>query len=57
MTHCLASRSWVAEGLSAVALSLSPSPCVPVSKSVENGNAGLWSASVIACALIADCVN
>lgn len=52
MTHCLVSRSWVAEGLSAVALSLSPSPCAPASESVGNGDVGLWSASGIACAWI-----
>lgn len=52
MTHCLVSRSWVAGGLSADALSLSLSPCAPASESAGNGDAGLWSASGIACAWI-----
>lgn len=57
MTHCSVSRSWGAEGLSAVALCLSLSPCAPASESVGNGDAGLWSASGIACAWIVVCGN
>lgn len=52
MTNCLVSRSWVAEGLSAVGLCLSLSPCAPVNGSVVNDDGGLWSASGTACAWI-----
>lgn len=53
ITHCLVSRSWVVEGLSAAALAPSLSLYAPGSASVGNYDGGLWSASGIACVWIA----